>query len=667
MTQIGLIWTLAVAVVVGAAAITTGYIYMNEDAEVVEAPAQSGTGAPTTAETAPDQTVEEEETANSTSTPESEAEGSGSNLTFDVVGVEPTGEAVVAGRSDAGAIVALTANGEVVGKGIANDKGEWTIILEDPLKPGDYDVGLESQASEEEAPVESEQRLAVSIPEDTNEQPLVVLNTPDAPSDILQKPVGETVVAAAPEPAAPETPAEQPAEPEVVAEVPSAEQPAGPQEVAETPAQAPAQAEETVVAALPAPVEAPVETPAPVQTEAATGPVEQAPQEEVHPQQETVAEEPASAPAETVAEETPVSAPAETAEVATPVSPEPKATTESAAAPADVAAPGADTPAAETPAEESPAVADAPVPAATPAPQETVVAAVDPAQTVPADETPVAAVPEVSAKAPVEDVSTAASAEAVAEASPANEPAATTSESATAVAPVAPAVTPATRSVEPTTDAAEEQQTASLPAPTVTVTTGASSSGEAVGTAPASETAKVPEVTVEAVESEDGKVFVAGEGKPQSTVRVYVGEDFVGEAKTGGNGRWLVEGKKDIAAGEVEVRADQVEGAQGQVVARAAVTFEKDQEAIVLTKVVATGTGGGSTGAVGATGKALPNVIIRKGDNLWRISRRLYGQGIRYTTIYQANQGQIRNPDLIYPGQVFLTPESDQNWQTRSN
>lgn len=49
-------------------------------------------------------------------------------------------------------------------------------------------------------------------------------------------------------------------------------------------------------------------------------------------------------------------------------------------------------------------------------------------------------------------------------------------------------------------------------------------------------------------------------------------------------------------------------------------------------------------------------VIIRRGDNLWRISRRVYGQGIRYSTIYLANQDQIRNPDLIWPGQVFTVP-----------
>jgi nucleoid-associated protein YgaU len=50
-------------------------------------------------------------------------------------------------------------------------------------------------------------------------------------------------------------------------------------------------------------------------------------------------------------------------------------------------------------------------------------------------------------------------------------------------------------------------------------------------------------------------------------------------------------------------------------------------------------------------------VIIRRGDTLWRISRRVYGYGTRYSTIYLANQDQIRDPDLILPGQVFSVPE----------
>jgi nucleoid-associated protein YgaU len=55
----------------------------------------------------------------------------------------------------------------------------------------------------------------------------------------------------------------------------------------------------------------------------------------------------------------------------------------------------------------------------------------------------------------------------------------------------------------------------------------------------------------------------------------------------------------------------------------------------------------------------IPNIntaIVSRGDNLWRISHRTYGKGMRYTVIYGANLEQIRNPNLIYPGQVFVLP-----------
>jgi nucleoid-associated protein YgaU len=50
------------------------------------------------------------------------------------------------------------------------------------------------------------------------------------------------------------------------------------------------------------------------------------------------------------------------------------------------------------------------------------------------------------------------------------------------------------------------------------------------------------------------------------------------------------------------------------------------------------------------------SVIIRRGDTLWQIARRAYGQGVRYTTIYLANEEQITNPDIIQPGQIFGVP-----------
>jgi len=49
-------------------------------------------------------------------------------------------------------------------------------------------------------------------------------------------------------------------------------------------------------------------------------------------------------------------------------------------------------------------------------------------------------------------------------------------------------------------------------------------------------------------------------------------------------------------------------------------------------------------------------VVVQPGASLWRIARHSYGTGMRYTVIYEANRTQIRNPDLIYPGQVFVVP-----------
>jgi nucleoid-associated protein YgaU len=48
--------------------------------------------------------------------------------------------------------------------------------------------------------------------------------------------------------------------------------------------------------------------------------------------------------------------------------------------------------------------------------------------------------------------------------------------------------------------------------------------------------------------------------------------------------------------------------------------------------------------------------VVSRGDSLWRISRVTYGSGMRYAVVYKANQNQIRNPDRIYPGQVFVLP-----------
>jgi len=52
-------------------------------------------------------------------------------------------------------------------------------------------------------------------------------------------------------------------------------------------------------------------------------------------------------------------------------------------------------------------------------------------------------------------------------------------------------------------------------------------------------------------------------------------------------------------------------------------------------------------------------VVVQPGDSLWRLARRAYGAGIQYTMIFEANRDKIRDPDLIYPGQVFTLPVTD--------
>ena len=54
----------------------------------------------------------------------------------------------------------------------------------------------------------------------------------------------------------------------------------------------------------------------------------------------------------------------------------------------------------------------------------------------------------------------------------------------------------------------------------------------------------------------------------------------------------------------------------------------------------------------------IQSVTVIRGDNLWRISRRILGRGARYTQIYEANAKQIRDPNRIWPGQIFVAPQT---------
>ncbi|RWN00015.1 MAG: LysM peptidoglycan-binding domain-containing protein [Mesorhizobium sp.] len=196
--------------------------------------------------------------------------------------------------------------------------------------------------------------------------------------------------------------------------------------------------------------------------------------------------------------------------------------------------------------------------------------------------------------------------------------------------------------------------------------------------APASPAAG-PKVVVEAIEIDGNKIFVAGLADPGRKVRAYANDILLGDAKTSPDGHFLVEATRNIPVGTYTIHVDALDADGVKVVARAAVPFEREPGESIAAVAPAEAKPATPPAAADAPASAAPAasaeipetvapqlehadgaVIIRRHDTLWQISRRVYGQGVRYSTIYLANQDQIRNPDRIWPGQVFKVPGKSQ-------
>ncbi len=464
---------LAAAVVVG----LTGY-----EISVVRKPAATATAQsepPAAAPAAPDVTKPAEiaaiNPADVPPTAKPSAAAPAPLPSFDVVRVEPSGDAVVAGQAEPDAKVEVLDGTATIATAEANENGEWALSLDKPLPPGTHDLAVRMTSKDSATQTLSDQRVTVSVPEKGSKDVLVVMNTPDSASKLLQVPEA---------PAAPVPPGND-------------------QSAAATPPAEPAANGEQVAAAPPTAQSAPSTT---------------------------------TAPAE---------------------------------------APGSNEQVAIT--AEPPVASEPPV----------------------AGEAPIAGEPQIAAEAPI-------------------------------------ATEPPAKAEQPITT---EQQLAKAEPP-------------------------APQVAVAAVEADtSGSVYIAGTTKTGETVRVYLDDKPLGEAKPSPSGTWLIETKKDLPAGQYTVRADQVDNS-GQVIARSEVPFEREVEVAILKP---TGQAGAATAdASGATlAGAMPEmetVIIKRGDNLWRIARGAWGKGMSWSTIYQANTDQIRNPHWIYPGQVFIMPKGSVTW-----
>ena len=149
----------------------------------------------------------------------------------------------------------------------------------------------------------------------------------------------------------------------------------------------------------------------------------------------------------------------------------------------------------------------------------------------------------------------------------------------------------------------------------------------------------LPVVSLTAIDyGPDGKLSLSGEAEPGAALNVYLDNALVGSANTDQEGRWSVTPEAPVAPGLYTLRADQLADT-GKVEARVELPFLR---ADPLTD--------------------LPDdrfVVVQPGNSLWRLARRTYGVGIQYTVIFQANAEQIRDPDLIYPGQIFMLPQTN--------
>ena len=144
-------------------------------------------------------------------------------------------------------------------------------------------------------------------------------------------------------------------------------------------------------------------------------------------------------------------------------------------------------------------------------------------------------------------------------------------------------------------------------------------------------------LVVEAVDYDDeGNLSISGRVAPAAQVYLYLDGRFIGRSQADDSGRWTLEPETVVHPGLYTLRADQVDR-KGKVLARIEFPFSRAEPITDL----APGT----------------FIVVQPGNSLWRMARRLYGTGFNYTVIYDANSEQIRDPDLIYPGQIFALPK----------
>lgn len=134
---------------------------------------------------------------------------------------------------------------------------------------------------------------------------------------------------------------------------------------------------------------------------------------------------------------------------------------------------------------------------------------------------------------------------------------------------------------------------------------------------------------------ENSNAIISGTALRNARLRLYLDNEYLAEVTTTDEGQWSHAFVKDLDLKEHIIRIDQLlEGDDVEVRIEQPFTRGKNID----------------------TSKAKGEVIVRPGNSLWHIARKLYGTGFHYTLIFGANKSLIKDPDLIYPGQKFKLP-----------
>lgn len=137
-----------------------------------------------------------------------------------------------------------------------------------------------------------------------------------------------------------------------------------------------------------------------------------------------------------------------------------------------------------------------------------------------------------------------------------------------------------------------------------------------------------------------GEVVLSGRGTPGAFVRIYLDGQANTSGQISGDGNWGVT-LPEVNTGVYRLRVDEVNAA-GAVLSRVETPFKRAEPELAV-----------------ETGRnPVSQVTVQPGSTLWAIARQNYGAGILYVRVFEANRDLIRDPDLIYPGQIFTVPDT---------